>query len=92
VCEVLPGVWRSRRSPRLANTQAGTRCAHKTRQAMACEPLRTQRPPMVVDAGGDCDICETLCFIQMVLPWSPPVQERRRTWRAAHLNQIQKRA
>ena len=74
-----------------ANTQAGTRFADKTRQAIAFEQLRTQRTHIIVYAGGYFEIFETLSFIQMVLHLSPPVQERLRTWLAAHLNQIQKR-
>jgi hypothetical protein len=74
-----------------ANTQAGTRFADKTRQAIAFEQLRTQRTHIIVYAGGYFEIFETLSFIQMVLHLSPPVQERLRTWLTAHLNQIQKR-
>jgi hypothetical protein len=75
-----------------ANTQAGARFADKTRQAIAFEQLRTQRTPIIVYAGGYCEIFETLRFVQMVLPLPPPVQERLRTWRVEHLNQIQKQA
>jgi len=74
-----------------ANTQAGTRFADKTRQAIAFEQLRTQRTHIIVYAGGYFEIFETLSFIQMVLHLSPPVQERLRTWLEAHLDQIQKR-
>ena len=73
------------------NTQAGTRFANKTRQAMAFEPLRTQRTHIIVYAGGYFAIFETLHFVQMVLQLSPPVQEPLRTWLVEHLNQIQKR-
>ncbi len=74
-----------------ANTQAGTRFADKTRQAVAFEQLRTQRTHIIVYAGGFFEIFETLRFVQMVLQLSPPVQEQLRTWLAEHLNQIQKR-
>jgi hypothetical protein len=74
-----------------ANTQAGTRFADKTRQALAFEQLRTQRTHIIVYAGGYFEIFATLSFVQMVLQLSPPVQERLRTWLAEHLNQIQKR-
>jgi hypothetical protein len=74
-----------------ANTQAGTRFADKTRQAVAFEQLRTQRTHIIVYAGGFFEIFETLRFVQMVLQLSPPVQEHLRTWLAEHLNQIQKR-
>jgi hypothetical protein len=73
-----------------ANTQAGARCADKTRQALAFEQLRTQRTPMIVYAGGYFAIFETLHFVQMVWQLSPPVQEHLRTWLVDHLSQIQK--
>jgi hypothetical protein len=76
---------------RCANTKRGARCADKTRQALAFEPLRTQRTPVIVYAGGHFELFETLRFVQRVLQWSPPVQERLRTWLGEHLNQIQKR-
>ena len=74
-----------------ANTQAGARCADKTRQAIAFDQLRTQRTHSIVYAGGYFAIFETLSFVQMVLQLSPPVQEHLRTWLAEHLNQIPKR-
>jgi hypothetical protein len=74
-----------------ANTRAGARFADKTRQAMAFEQLRTQRTPISVSAGGYFEIFETLRFVQMVLQLTPLVQGHLRTWRAEHLNQIQKR-
>jgi hypothetical protein len=74
-----------------ANTQAGTRFADKTRQALAFEQLRTQRTHIIVYAAGYFEIFETLSFVQMVLQLSPPVQEHLRTWLAEHLNQIPKR-
>ena len=74
-----------------ANTQAGTRFADKTRQAIAFEQLRTQRTHIIVYAGGYFEIFETLRFVQMVLQLSPPVQDRLQTWLTEHLNQIQKR-
>ena len=73
-----------------ANTQAGARFADKTRQALAFEQLRTQRTHIIVYAGGYFEIFETLHFVQMVLPLSPPVQEHLRTWLVDHLSQIQK--
>jgi hypothetical protein len=74
-----------------ANTPPGARFADKTRQAIPFAPLRTQRPHIIVYAGGSCEIFATLHFVQRVWPWSPPVQEHLRTWLAEHLNQIQKR-
>src|SRR5215217_5961012 len=73
------------------NTQAGTRFANKTRQAIAFEQLRTQRTHIIVYAGGCFAIFETLSFVQVVLQLSPPAQEQLRTWLVEHLNQIQKR-
>jgi len=73
-----------------ANTQAGTRFADKTRQAIAFDQLRTQRTHIIVYAGGFFEIFETLKFVQMVLQLSPLVQERLQTWLTEHLEQIQK--
>jgi hypothetical protein len=53
-----------RRYHLFTNTQAGARCADKTRQAIAVAHLRTQRPHIMVDAGGHCDIFEPLSFVQ----------------------------
>ena len=74
-----------------ANTQAGTRFADTTRQALAFEQLRTQRTHIMVYAGGSFEIFETLRFVQMVLQLSPPVQERLRHWLDEHLHTVQKR-
>jgi len=74
-----------------ANTQAGTRCADTTRQALAFEQLRTQRTHIIVYAGDYFEIFETLRFVQMVLQLSAPVQEQLRTWLSEHLDQMQKR-
>ena len=74
-----------------ANTQAGGRLADTTRQAIACEQLRTQRTHSIVYAGGHFELFETLNFVQMVLQLVPPVQEKLRVWLAAHLKQVQKR-
>jgi hypothetical protein len=87
----LTVVLSSRLYPLCTNTQAGTRLAAKTRQAIAFEPLRTQRTPIIVYAGGSCAIFATLRFVEMVWQWSSPVQERLRTWLSEHLNQMQKR-
>jgi hypothetical protein len=74
-----------------ANTQAGTRFADTTRQALAFEQLRTQRTHIIVYAGGSFEIFETLRFVQMVLQLSLPVQERLRHWLDEHLHTVQKR-
>src|SRR6266853_1976204 len=47
----------------LTNTQAGTRFADQTRQALAFEQLRTQRTHSIVYAGGYFEIFETLRFV-----------------------------
>jgi hypothetical protein len=73
------------------NTQAGTRLADTTRQALAFEQLRTQRTHIIVYAGGSFEIFATLRFVQMVLQLSPPVQERLRHWLDEHLHTVQKR-
>jgi hypothetical protein len=73
------------------NTQAGSRFADKTRQAVAFEQLRTRRTHIIAYAGGYFEIFETLSFVQMVLQLSPLVQERLRTWLTEHLNQVEKR-
>ena len=75
----------------VAHTQAGGRFADKTRQAIAFEQLRTHRTHIIVYAGGDFEIFETLSFVPMVLHLSPPVQEQLRTWLAVHLKKVQKR-
>jgi hypothetical protein len=74
-----------------ANTQAGARCADKTRQAIAFEQLRTQRTPIIVYAGGYFEIFETLRFIQIVLQLPSTVQAQLCTWLSEHLDQMQKR-
>jgi hypothetical protein len=73
------------------NTQAGARFADKTRQALAFEQLRTRRTHIIVYAGGQFDIFETLSFVQFVLQLSAPVQEQLRSWLTEHLNQVEKR-
>jgi hypothetical protein len=88
---VLTVVLSSSLSPLFANTQAGTRFADTTRQALAFEQLRTQRTHIIVYAGGSFEIFETLRFVQMVLQLSPPVQERLRHWLDEHLHTVQKR-
>src|SRR5262249_23182790 len=79
VLYVLTVVLSSSLDHLFTNTPAGSRFANKTRQALAFEPLRTQRTHMIVYAGGYCAIFETLHFVQLVLPLSPPVQEQLRT-------------
>lgn len=74
-----------------ANTQAGARFAHKTRQAIVLEQIRTHRTHVIVYAGGYFEIFETLRFVQLVLRLPATVQERLRTWLDDHLDQIKKR-
>jgi len=49
------------------NTQAGTRFANTTRQAMTLEQLCTHRTHVIVYAGGYFEIFETLTFVHLVL-------------------------
>ena len=63
-----------------SNTQAGTRFADKTRQALAFEQLRSRRTPIIAYAGGRFEIFETLSFVRFVLQLPASVQERLRHW------------
>jgi hypothetical protein len=74
-----------------ANTQAGTRFADKTRQALAFEQLRTRRTHVIAYAGGYFEIFETLSFARFILQLPASAQERLRHWLDAHLYTIQKR-
>src|SRR4051794_6191136 len=91
VFSVLTVVLSDRLSHLFANTQAGARCADKTRQAIAFEQFRTHCTYIIVYAGGYFEIFETLRFVEMVLHLSPSVQEQRRMWLAVHLKHVQKR-
>jgi hypothetical protein len=73
------------------NTQAGTRFANTTRQAMTLEQLCTHRTHGIVYAGGYFEIFETLTFVHLVLGLEHPVQERLRLWLDKHLKHIEKR-
>lgn len=73
------------------NTQAGTRFANTTRQAMTLEQLCTHRTHVIVYAGGYFEIFETLTFVHLVLGLQQPVQERLRLWLDKHLKHIEKR-
>ena len=73
------------------NTQAGTRFANTTRQAMTLEQLCTHRTHVIVYAGGYFEIFETLTFVHLVLGLEQPVQERLRLWLDEHLKHIEKR-
>jgi hypothetical protein len=74
-----------------SNTQAGSRFADKTRQAIALEQLCTHRTHVIVYAGGYFEIFETLSFVHLVLGLPPPVQARLRQWLGEHLKHIEKR-
>ena len=67
------------------------RLADTTRQARACAPLRTQRPPMSVDAGGCLAIFETLSVAHCILPRPAAAQDRLRHWLDAPLPTVHKR-
>src|SRR5882724_5859802 len=73
------------------NTQAGTRFADQTRQALAFEQLRTQRTHIIVYAGGYFEIFETLRFAHLILQLPASAQEQLRHWLDAHLHTVQKR-
>jgi hypothetical protein len=73
-----------------ANTQAGSRFANKTRQAIAFEQRRTHRTHVIVYAGGYFDIYETLHFMQLVLYLPLVIQLKVRSWLDEHLGQIEK--
>jgi len=74
-----------------ANTQAGTRFADKTRQALAFEQLRSRRTHVIVYAGGYCELFETLRFAHLILQLPASAQERLRHWLDEHLHTVQKR-
>ena len=74
-----------------ANTQAGTRLADKTRQALAFEQLRSRRTHVIVYAGGYFEIFETLRFAHLILQLPASAQERLRHWLDEHLHTVQKR-
>ena len=74
-----------------SNTQAGSRFANKTRQAIALEQLWTQRTHVLVYAGGYVEIFATLSFVHLVLGLSPSVQARLRQWLDDHLQHVEKR-
>ena len=71
-----------------SNTQAGSRFASKTRQAIALEQLRTNRTHVIVYAGGYFEIFETLSFVRSMLKLSPEVQARLRSWLDEHLDSV----
>jgi hypothetical protein len=76
------------------NTQAGSRFANKTRQAIAFEQRRTHRTHIIVYAGGYFDIYETLRFMHLILRLPLEIQYRVRSWLDRHfeeLEEIQKR-
>ncbi|MEJ7709709.1 MAG: transposase [Pyrinomonadaceae bacterium] len=71
-----------------ANTQAGSRFASKTRQAIALEQIKTHRTHVIVYAGGYFEIFETLTFVRLVLQLSLEVQTRLRKWLDEHLDSV----
>lgn len=74
-----------------ANTQAGTRFADKTRQAIRLDQIRTHRTHVIVYAGGYFEIFETLSFVHLVLQLSASDQQRLRMWLGEHLERINQR-
>jgi len=73
-----------------ANTQAGSRFAGKTRQAIALEQIRTNRTHVIVYAGGYFEIFETLTFVRLILRLSLEVQARLGRWLDEHLDSVKK--
>ncbi len=73
------------------NTQAGGRCADKTRQALAFEQLRSRRTPVIAYTGGYFEIFETLSFARFLLQLPAVAQERLRHWLDQHLHTVQQR-
>ena len=71
-------VFSSRLYQLFPNTQRGVRCADKTRQALACEQLRTQRTHSIVYAGGFFASFETRSFAHFLLQLPATAQDR---WR-----------
>ena len=91
VCYILSVVVSYSLYQLFANTQAGSRFANQTRQAIALEQIRTGRTQVIVYAGGYFEIFETLSFVHLVLQLSLPVQERLRNWLEEHLAVVKKR-
>jgi hypothetical protein len=73
------------------NTQAGSRFADKTRQALAFEQLRSRRTHVIAYAGGYFEIFETLSFVRFLLQLPAVAQERLRHWLDHHLHTVQQR-
>ena len=82
---------RDRLSHLWTHTQAGTRVANTTRQAMPLEQHCTHRTHVMVYAGGDCAIVATLTLVHGVLGLAHPVPERLCLWLDKHLKHIEKR-
>ena len=90
VCYVMSVVLAYSLYQLFANTQAGSRFASKTRQAIALEQIRTHRRHVIVSAGGYFEIFETLSFVRLILQLSLEVQARLRSWLDEHLDSIKK--
>jgi hypothetical protein len=73
------------------NTQAGSRFADKTRQALAFEQLRSRRTHVIASAGGSFEIFETLSFARFLLQLPAMAQERLRHWLDHPLHTVQQR-
>jgi hypothetical protein len=91
VLYVLTVVWSDSLYHLFANTQAGARFADKTRQALACDQLRSRRTHVIAYAGGYCEIFETLSFARFILQLPAAAQEQLRYWLDGHLHMVQKR-
>lgn len=91
VFSVLTVVLSDRLSHLCANTQAGARCADKTRQALAGDQLRSRRTHVIASAGGSVALFETRSFARCILQLPASAQEQLRHWRDEHLHTVQKR-
>ena len=73
-----------------ANTQAGSRFADKTRQALEIEQLKNKRTHIIVYARGYFEIYETLRFVQIVIGLPPEIQGKLGKWLGEHLGSVKK--
>jgi hypothetical protein len=73
-----------------ANTQAGSRFASQTRQAIAIEQFKNKRTHIIVYARGYFEIYETLRFLQIVIGLPPDIQGKLGKWLGEHLGSVKK--
>ena len=85
-------VLRSSLSQFFSTTQAGARCADKTRQALVFDQLRSRRTHVIAYAGGYFESFETLSCARFLLQLPASAQERLRHWLDVHFHTVEKRA